>query len=186
MALPERGLSGAAPLPWWCSASYRGAVRQTLLDQKCGRPDASLIRVLLRPLITALRDGELTSRPGAALLVPIPGWKRKANPLPGLIADQLARELGLRRSDLLERSHPVLGQHRLGRRLRQANQAGSFRLRAGAAGQRRRPVLLIDDILTTGATLRHAALCLEQAGWRVIGAACLARTPARGDWLRTP
>ena len=186
LALPEQALCGGAPLPWWCSASYRGAVRQALLRQKCGRPDAPLIRLLLQPLITALHEAELSRHSGAALLVPIPGWKRKANPLPGLIADQLARELGLRRCDLLERSHPVLGQHRLGGRLRQANQEGSFRLRSGRDSQPRRPVLLIDDILTTGATLRHAALCLQQAGWRVLGAACLARTPARGDWLRTP
>ncbi len=145
-----------------------------------------MVRALLQPLLVSLRELDWPRRPRAALLVPIPSWKRKPNPLPGLIADQLACGLGLRRRDLLLRSHPVLGQHHLGRALRQANQEGSFQLRPEAWQQRPAPVLLVDDILTTGATLRHAALCLEQAGWPVLGAACLARTPSRRDWLRTP
>ncbi|MFM7314200.1 MAG: ComF family protein, partial [Cyanobium sp.] len=172
--------------PWWSSGAYAGALRQTLLHQKCRQPDPAVIRALLQPLATALRLEKLPRGPGAAVLVPIPGWKRKANPLPGLIADGLARELGLRRRDLLCRSHPVLGQHRLGRTLRQANQEGSFALRAEESGRRPVPVLLVDDILTTGSTLMHAARCLEEAGWPVLGAACLARTPDRRDWLRTP
>lgn len=146
-----------------------------------------MLRALLQPLLSGLQALQLPRRgPRAVLLVPIPGWRRRPNPLPGLIADQLAAGLGLCRRNLLERSHPVLGQHRLGGKLRQANQEGSFRLRPEASSQRPSPLLLVDDILTTGATLRHAALCLEQAGWPVLGAACLARTPSRRDWLRTP
>jgi len=141
----------------------------------------------MQPLLAGLQALQLPRRsPRAVLLVPIPGWKRRPNPLPGLIADHLARGLGLRRHDLLARSHPVLGQHHLGRQLRQANQEGSFQLRPEALQRRTVPVLLVDDILTTGATLRQAALQLEQAGWPVLGAACLARTPSRRDWLRTP
>lgn len=180
-------MSGTAPLPWWSSGAYAGALRQTLLNQKCRRADEAVLTALLAPVLKGLQALQLPRRgPRAVLLVPIPGWKRRANPLPGLIADQLARGLGLRRRDLLARSHPVLGQHHLGQRLRQANQQGSFLLRPQAWQRRPAPVLLVDDILTTGATLRHAALCLEQAGWPVLGAACLARTPSRRDWLRTP
>lgn len=187
LCLPASGLSGRWPLPWWSSGAYSGALRQTLLDLKCRRCDAAVLRALLQPLLTGLQTQPLPQRgPRAVLLVPIPGWRQRPNPLPGLIADQLAAGLGLRRHDLLERSHPVLGQHRLGRQLRQANQEGSFRLRLETRSRRPAPVLLVDDILTTGSTLRHAALCLEQGGWRVLGAACLARTPDRRDWLRTP
>lgn len=187
LELPSAGMSGRAPLPWWSSGAYSGALRQAVLDQKCRRPDAAVLRALLQPLLTALEELALPRRgPRAVLLLPIPGWKRHANPLPALIADHLASRLGLRRRDLLSRSHPVLGQHRLGGRLRQANQEGSFQLRPEARSRRPAPVLLVDDILTTGATLHHAALCLEQAGWPVLGAACLARTPSRRDWLRTP
>lgn len=187
LSLPDGGLSGQWPLPWWSSGAYGGALRQTLLDLKCRRADAAVLRALLQPLLAGLRGLQLAPQgPRAVLLLPIPGWKRRANPLPGLIADQLAAGLGLRRADLLSRSHPVLGQHRLGGRLRQANQQGSFQLRPEALSRRPAPVLLVDDILTTGSTLRHAALCLQEAGWPVLGAACLARTPSRRDWLRTP
>ncbi len=187
LALPATGLSGRWPLPWWSSGAYSGALRQALLELKCRRADAAVVRALLQPLLAALQRQPLPRRgPRAVLLVPIPGWRRRPNPLPGLIADQLAAGLELRRRDLLQRSHPVLGQHRLGGRLRQANQEGSFQLRPEALSRRPAPVLLVDDILTTGATLRHAALCLQEAGWPVLGAACLARTPDRRDWLRTP
>lgn len=184
--LPGSGLSGQAPLPWWSSGPYAGALRQTLLDQKCRKADVAVLRALLQPLLASLRQLDWPRGQRAALLVPIPSWKLKPNPLPGLIADQLAEGLRLRRRDLLRRSHPVLGQHRLGQRLRQANQLDSFSLRPEALQRRAVPVLLVDDILTTGATLRHAALCLKQAGWPVLGAACLARTPSRRDWLRMP
>ncbi|QPN63037.1 ComF family protein [Synechococcus sp. CBW1004] len=187
LELPAAGLRGLAPLPWWSSGAYAGALRRTLLDQKCRRADAAVIRALLQPLLGALQEQPLSRHgPRAVLVVPIPGWKRRSNPLPGLIADQLARGLGLRRRDLLVRRHPVLGQHRLGIQLRRTNQEGSFQLGPASRGRRPAPVLLVDDILTTGSTLRHAALCLEQAGWPVLGAACLARTPSRRDWLRTP
>jgi predicted amidophosphoribosyltransferase len=121
------------------------------------------------------------------LLVPIPSWKKRANPLPGLLVGSLAWQLGWRPAQLLKRSRPVLGQHHLGRDLRWANQAGAFHAlpapeRQGNTGT---PVLLIDDILTTGATAWAAAQALGAQGWRVVGMACLARTPWQGHDLRS-
>lgn len=113
------------------------------------------------------------------LLVPVPSWKRHGNPLPALVCRQLVRQLGYRRDDLLERSRPVLGQHHLKRAMRLDNQEGAFGCRRGprlgeATG---RPVLIVDDILTSGATGCNAALALETLGWQVVGILCLARTP---------
>jgi predicted amidophosphoribosyltransferase len=115
--------------------------------------------------------------------MPIPSWKRRANPLPPLIARELSVRLGAElNTAVLSRSRPVLGQHHLGRQLRLANQEGAFAARPAPAKQigPRPPVLLIDDILTTGATACAAANALTSAGWRLAGLACLARTPARG------
>ncbi|MFZ9336043.1 MAG: phosphoribosyltransferase family protein, partial [Burkholderiaceae bacterium] len=43
-----------------------------------------------------------------------------------------------------------------------------------------RQVLLVDDVMTTGASLRAAAGALLQAGARSVSALVLARTPAPG------
>jgi predicted amidophosphoribosyltransferase len=125
---------------------------------------------------------ELPTGAGQTLLVPIPSWKRHANPLPPLLCRELARLRGLRAANLLERSRPVLGQHHLRGEMRHANQEGAFRCSRlpfpGEAAHHHR-LLLVDDILTSGATACSAAATLREAGWPVTGLVCLARTPKR-------
>ena len=69
-------------------------------------------------------------------------------------------------ADLLVRTRPTLAQARLSAAERIRNVAGAFALAPGAdvAGRR---VLLVDDVLTTGATLAAAALPLLDAGAQV-------------------
>jgi predicted amidophosphoribosyltransferase len=181
LELPDQGLAGSQPLPWWGAGRYGGPLRQLLLDLR-RRPRPEAVAALAR----GARQALASSAPGRAgerpLLVPIPSWKRRANPLPPLLCRALERQGGLRQIQLLERSRPVLGQHHLGRSLRIANQAGAFRaLRPPGPGEaRRHPVLIVDDILTSGATASSAAAALTAAGWRVQGLLCLARTAAKG------
>lgn len=171
--LPEGGLQGLTPLRWWSLGAYGGALRRLLLQQR-REPKAGVIAPLGRRLAS------LVDVRGAPLVVAIPSWKRNGNPLPAL----LSRSLGWEPLAPLVRSHPTLGQHHLGRDLRMLNQEGAFRCRAGAARPgpllRQRPVLLVDDILTTGATAAAAAGALKGAGYRVAGLLCLARTPEKG------
>ncbi|MEB3200488.1 MAG: ComF family protein [Synechococcaceae cyanobacterium] len=176
LALPTGGLQGSQPLPWWSCGSYRGALRSQLLGLR-RRPDSALLQALLPALLPPIAALE-----GEPWLVPVPSWKRRANPLPELLVQALSQRSKARGQGLLRRSRPVLGQHHLNRTLRELNQIGSFQaLRpAGAGESRRHPLLVVDDILTTGATAFHAAACLEAAGWRVGGLLCLARTPAGG------
>ena len=188
LALPATGLGGSHPLSWWAAASYAGGLRGELLRlrQLAPGPDweaglGTLLDAALPGLVARL-SSDLATLAKPPLLVPIPSWKSRANPLPALITQQLSQHLGWGRGALLQRSRPVLGQHHLGRQLRWANQAGAFACQPPGRPQRgpRQPVLLVDDILTTGATLCGAAEVLREQGWRVVGACCLARTPAKG------
>lgn len=174
LALPEGGLQGDEPLLWCAAAPYDGALRQLLLRQR-PRPEPPLIAALALEWHRCCRQ----VLPGA-LLVPIPSWKRRGNPLPLLLAQALARWAGPATQlapQLLRRRRPTLGQHHLGRNLRQRNQRGAFT--APAATPRRPPIWLVDDILTTGATAVAAAAALQASGHAVQGLLSLARTPAR-------
>jgi predicted amidophosphoribosyltransferase len=160
---------------------YAGALRNLVLTLR-RRAGAEGSREALAALLQQMSLGlPLWRQP--PLLVTIPSWKRKENPLPPLICRELERLHGWSSARLLERSRPTLGQHHLGRALRLANQNGAFRARRQreSQGGPRQPVLLLDDILTTGATACAAAAALEAAGWRVGGLLCLARTPAPGS-----
>lgn len=171
--LVEGGVSGAQPLPWWAAGSYAGGLRRRILQLR-RRPRAEALSWLAARAICGLPRFRR-----APLLLPIPSWKRRAaNPLPPLLAQAAARQLASRCWHGLERSRPVLGQHHLNRSLRLANQRDAFRALPSPPGLRRQPLLLVDDILTTGATACQAAATLTQAGWQVVGVLCLARTPA--------
>jgi predicted amidophosphoribosyltransferase len=178
--LTATGLAGLKPLPWWAAGAYEGELRRYHLNLR-RNPRSQRLAPLLPGLICGLRrlldggkTGALSSPP---LLVAVPSWKRHSNPLPPLLTELLGRQLGWPRGQLLVRSRPVLGQHHLGRELRWHNQQGAFHCQQPAAGQRQ-TVLLVDDILTTGATACAAASALREGGWRVLGMACVARTPA--------
>jgi predicted amidophosphoribosyltransferase len=181
--LAPEGIHGQGPVPWWAAGLYQGQLRRQLLQLRQS-PRGPLVGALVQNLAAGLGAEPWSPPP---LLVPIPSWKKRANPLPGLLVGSLAWQLGWRPAQLLKRSRPVLGQHHLGRDLRWANQAGAFHAlpapeRQGNTGT---PVLLIDDILTTGATAWAAAQALGAQGWRVVGMACLARTPWQGHDLRS-
>ncbi|WP_433474429.1 ComF family protein [Spirillospora sp. CA-142024] len=62
---------------------------------------------------------------------------------------------------------------------RAANLSGAIEARAEVAG---RQVVLVDDVVTTGASLAEAARALRAAGADVAGAATIAATPRHRPW----
>lgn len=124
---------------------------------------------------------------GAELVVPVPlhpsrlrarGYNQSA-----LLARRVARALARPLlCDALVQRHPTPDLVGLGAAARRAALAGAFavapRRRAALAG---RVVLLVDDVLTTGATADAAARVLRAAGARAVHVWTVGRTPPGGE-----
>ena len=111
-----------------------------------------------------------TLLPELSAVVPVPLyrwrlWKRRYNQS-ALLAQRIAQATGIPyRPELLERTRATTAQVGLGLRERRANVRGAFRV----PDERRRDiegkgVLLVDDVITTGATAEACALALKRAG----------------------
>lgn len=149
---------------------YDGVVRHAVLDYKeNGRTDAA------RPLAAPLAASVRAAASGEVRLVAMPvsreSYRRRGyDPV----------RLLMRRAGL-GTPHEFLasGRHRreqkgLGRADRAGNLEGTMTAIERTRGMR---VLLLDDVVTTGATLVEAARAVRAAGGEVVGAAVLASTP---------
>lgn len=150
---------------------YEAEIRRVILTFKEeGRTDVA--RHLSWPLGEAIRAA-LAEHP-AALLVPVPasraGYRRRGfDPV-----QLLLRRTGLRFDRMLVPARTTGVQKSLGREARAENLRDALAARGGVAG---REVVLVDDILTSGATLDEAARAVSEAGGTVVGAATMAFTP---------
>lgn len=120
---------------------------------------------LAAPLASLLVEAVVTPPPHA-LLVPVPLAAARAAARGYNPAAELARRLALAFAlpwdpDLLVRRRETPAQSSLPRAQRSANVAGAFATIRALHG---RPVILIDDVLTTGATAASAAETLLAAG----------------------
>jgi ComF family protein len=100
-------------------------------------------------------------------------WERGFNQAE-LLAEPVARRFGVRLAGHLRRTRFTQAQAGLTETARQENLRGSFRVQRAeqVAGKR---VLLIDDVFTTGSTMRAAAAVLKAAGAKHVAALTLAR-----------
>ncbi len=137
------------------AVAYAGTGRRLLRRFKFGgRRDA--LAVLLEPLVERVR---LLAADG---LVAVPRHRRRVreqgNDPVWTLARALSRRTGLELCRALGRSRPTPPQAGLLVQARRRNVRGSFCVRRSLAGRR---VLLLDDVTTTGATLREAARALR-------------------------
>src|SRR5205814_654635 len=85
-----------------------------------------------------------------------------------LLAGALSATLGVPRLEgVLERTRATRAQARLGAQARRANLAGAFRV-ARAAETRGRRVIVVDDVITSGATLEACLAVLKEADARPV------------------
>lgn len=192
--LPE-GFPRAA----WAAVPYEGAIRRALVAYKDdGRRDlrrvlAPLLAMSVRAAVAELGGGlagrETFDGYGSTrriVVVPVPSSaaatrRRGDAPLLGLVAAALPqtgdweRRVALTPRALRTR-RAVRDQAGLTSRERAANLSGALCATSGLAD---RQVILVDDVVTTGATLAEAAAAASAAGALDVVAACLAATRRR-------
>lgn len=138
--------------------------------------------LLARPLGAALREalhavlrGEGGDQVGVA---PIPtstsAFRRRGFRVP----EGLIRRAGFVPHRMLAVRRRALDQRGLDAARRAENVRGSMRARVTGRGE---SVVLVDDVVTTGATLDEAARVLRDAGFRVVAAVALAATPRHSE-----
>lgn len=167
--------AGAPPPFHWARAAarYAGPLREALHALKFGGR-----RALARPLADLVVEQWADRLPGdVAALVPVPlaparererGFNQAA-----LLAERIAAALEIpARPRWLVRVRSTRPQSDLGSAERRSNVHQAFRAAAALDGLH---VVLVDDILTTGATVAECALALRAAGACRVGVLTVAR-----------
>lgn len=152
------------------AGEYAGARRRVILSFKQqGRTDVA------GTLATALAHAVVHARHahGDALIVPVPSSRAALGRRGYDPVRLLLRHAGVPFSPVLLPARRTAAQKQLGVEQRAANMAGAFVARRRIPGIR---VLLVDDVVTSGATLSEAARAIRAAGGEVVGAATLAFT----------
>ncbi len=138
-------------------------------------------RVLAAPLAAMMREQGRDVLSGADAVVPVPLHPWRALRRGFNQADDLAQHLGLPVWRALRRARHGPPQAGLPAARRHTNVRQAFRLarRLSPSGWRRhlagRTVVLVDDVMTTGATLDACARVLSDAGVRTVRALTVAR-----------
>ncbi|RMC87388.1 ComF family protein [Clavibacter michiganensis subsp. insidiosus] len=201
LALPAvpspRGRVPARVVPVGCGSAYAPPWPALLSGLKeDGRTDAAraMAATLIRAVRTAVAAAERESGPATAA----PAWPLDVIPVPvpapaaslrrrgyapvevllaraGIVPLRAPGLPGLRRHPLRFTRRPT-DQAGLGVAARASNLDGCLAARIDLAGRR---ILVVDDVLTTGATLRETCRAVRAAGGEVVACAVLTAVPAR-------
>ncbi len=172
------GSDAGGPLAFRISYAldYDSIVSRLITDLKYG--DKPGLAGILAPLMNSALAGAV-SKDTVVVPVPIHPSRRRERGYnqSELLAVRIARARGLKlESDLLVKSRSTSSQTALEREERMENVAGSFGVRRAdrLAG---REVLLIDDVVTTGSTLKECARAVLKSGAREVSACVAASSP---------
>lgn len=135
-------------------------------------------QLLISAIIHVIEKAKINNR--FYRLVPVPSGKqaqrKRGRSFIVDLTHEVSKKTGIPINDCLKLSRRVSDQSGLHRQDRITNMDGAFALKAAC----RSDVILIDDVVTTGATLREAARALNSQGFRGLGSvsavtACVAQ-----------
>lgn len=154
--------------------AYAGPMRKALAALKYSGA-SRLAPILARNAEPALQRLLVLSGPAALVPVPVHLERRRIRGYnqAELIARELGRSSGFPVLGVLDRVRPTTRQHRLDRSARLRNLRGAFAVRHEARVAA--AVILVDDILTTTATLESCAAVLHDRGCEAVFGFALAR-----------
>lgn len=152
---PERVLAGF---------SYRGVARRLVQGLKYRRV-RRIAEIMANLLVEGLAESGVEFGSEAVVVpVPLSFWRKGARGFnqSSLLGKALAEKLGLSfQESRLRKIRDTVSQVSLAKPERIANIRGAFSVKGKLSGE---DILLVDDVLTTGATGREAAKTLKKAG----------------------
>jgi ComF family protein len=167
----------ASGVPVFAAVAYEGPARELVRALKF-RAARGVAPAMAAAIVAGAPEGLLT---GGAAIVPVPLHPRRArgrgfNQAEAL-AEAVARRSGLPVVPALTRGDASGSQVGRGRGERAHALRGSMAVRDGVCAPPR--VVLVDDVITTGATLAGCAAALREAGSREVVGVAYARTLGR-------
>jgi ComF family protein len=167
--------AGAATPRIWAAFPYDGPAGALVRSLKFGG------RIPIADVAAAQLAANAPPELLAGVIVPVPlhpaRLRRRGFNHSRILAASLARRTGLSVSDCLERVGDPRPQVGRGRRDRIAAMQGRVRVKPGRDAPER--ALLVDDVVTTGATLAACAAALRAAGCSTVAALAYSRTRGR-------
>ena len=154
----------------WSACLYEGVLPRLIhlfkYGQKTGlrKPFAGLMKNFLNSYHIHLQECDL--------IIPVPlhavRFRERGYNQAYLLSDLLGEYLNVPvQTQALLRCRPTAFQARLAQKERWTNISGAFKIKH-SQGLRNRTILLVDDLLTTGATVSEAAGVLKSAGARKV------------------
>jgi competence protein ComFC len=154
---------------------YDGPLRKALMEVKFRHR-----KRIITFLAELMKDADLSPLGEADMIVPVPlsmnRLKKRGFNQAAVIAEGVARQLGIPLSGILERKRDTRPQFSLSEGERFGNVKDAFFIEE-TKDLEGKTLLVVDDILTTGATVDECSRLLKRNGAEKVTVLTLARTP---------